>query len=116
MRQHAGFVLLGHLIDLRFGFRFVEGVAGNDVMHRAALFQRRTFHLVALAFHDIAHLLFLRIGQIQVLKHHVVVHARLTFMVHHFAFGRRRRSGGGIRSERHAGSAQSQGRSNKQCS
>ncbi|MNT52687.1 hypothetical protein D3C72_1897240 [compost metagenome] len=114
--QHTGFVLLGHFVDLRFGFRFIEAVAGNDVMHCAAFFQRRTFHLVALTFHDVTHLLFLCIRQVQVFKHHVVMHTRLALVMHHLAFGRC--SGGrcGIRSERHAGSAQSQGRSNKQCS
>ena len=87
-------------------------------MHRAALFQRRTFHLVTLAFHDVANLLFLRVGQIQVFKHHhLMVHTRLAFMMHHhFAFSWRGGRGGGICGERHAGSAQSQGRGNKQCS
>jgi len=85
-------------------------------MHSAALFNRWTLHLVTLAFHDVADLRFLRIRQIQIFKHHVVMHTRLAFVMHHFAFGRRRGRGGGICGERRAGSAQSQGRGNKQCS
>ena len=86
-------------------------------MHCAALFQRRTLHLVALAFHDVADLLLLRIRQVEPLKHHhLVVHTRAFMMHHHFAFGRCGSRGCGICGERHAGSAQSQGRSNKQCS
>ena len=111
-------MLLGHFVDLRFCFCFVEAVASNDVMHRAALFQRRTFHLVTLTFPDVADLLLLRIGQVQIFKHHhLMMHTRLAFMMHHhFAFCRRGGSGRGIGGERHAGSAQSQGRGNKQCS
>jgi hypothetical protein len=35
-------------------------------MHGTTLFQRRTFHLVAFAFPDIADLLFLRIRQVEI--------------------------------------------------
>lgn len=52
-------------------------------MHCAAFFQRRTFHLVTLAFHDFADLLFLRVGQVQVFEHHVLMRTELAFMVHH---------------------------------
>ena len=115
MRQHVGFALFFHLRNLRFGFRFIETIAGNNVVHRATLFQRRTFHLVALTFHDLANLLFLSIGQVQVFEHHVVMRGEFTVVVHH-RFGISWRSCCRVSGVSQVGSTQGQSRGNKQSS
>ena len=105
----------GTFCDLRFSFYFIEGIAGNDVMHCAAFFQRRTFHLVTLAFHDFADLLFLRVGQVQVFEHHVLMRTELAFVVHH-RLRVSRCCGSGVCGMGQVSRAKSQGRGNKQCS
>ncbi|ABE07413.1 hypothetical protein UTI89_C1937 [Escherichia coli UTI89] len=115
VRQHVSFALFFHFCDLRFSFCFIEGIAGNDVMHCAAFFQRRTFHLVTLAFDDFADLLFLRVGQVQVFEHHVLMRTELAFMVHH-RLRVSRCCGSGVCGMGQVSRAKSQGRGNKQCS
>ncbi len=61
------------------------------IVHRAAFFKGRTFHIFALALHDVADLLLLRIGQVQAFKHHVML-TRL--MMHHHRLAVARRGGG----------------------
>lgn len=82
-----------HLIDLRFRLRLIEGVAGDQLVHRAAFFKGRTFHIFALALHDVADLLLLSIGQVQAFKHHVML-TRAAFMMHHHRLAVARRGGG----------------------
>ena len=78
--------------------------------------------MFAVVFHNVANLLFLRIGQVQPLEHHIVTRAHLTFvMMHHFT-GRLRGVGGSggrrgcVCRMSQISRAQSQSRSNKQCS
>ena len=115
MRQHVGFALFFHLRNLRFGFRFIEAIAGDDIVHCTAFFQRRTFHLIALAFHDFANLLFLRVGQIKVFEHHVVMRGELAVVVHH-RFGIRWCSCCSVSSMSQVRSTQRQSRGNNQSS
>ena len=105
----------GTFCDLRFSFYFIEGIAGNDVMHCAAFFLRRTFHLVTLAFHDFADLLFLCVSQVQVFKHHVVMRGELAVVVHH-RFSIRWCSCCSVSSMSQVRSTQRQSRGNKQSS
>ncbi|CDK71812.1 hypothetical protein [Klebsiella pneumoniae IS22] len=112
--QRHRFMLRFHLIDLRFRLRLIEGVAGDQIVHRAAFFKGRTFHIFALALHDVADLLLLRIGQVQAFKHHVML-TRAAFMMHHHRLAVARR-GGGIGGVCQVSRAQSQSRGNKQCS
>ncbi|ABX21561.1 hypothetical protein SARI_01670 [Salmonella enterica subsp. arizonae serovar 62:z4,z23:-] len=113
MRQHIGFALRFHFGNLRFCFGFIERIAGNNIMYGATLFQRRTFHLFALRFHNVANLLLLRIRQVQVFKHHIVMRAKLTFMLHHWLHIRWR-GGVGLIGMSQIRSPHRQGRGHKQ--
>ncbi|CNT78046.1 Uncharacterised protein [Salmonella enterica subsp. enterica serovar Bovismorbificans] len=112
MRQHIGLALRFHFRNLRFGFGFIEGIASDNIMHGATLFQRRTFHLLALRFHNVANLLLLCVRQVQVFKHHIVMWAKFTSMLHHW-LRIRWRGGGSLSGMSEIRSTHRQGRGNK---
>ncbi len=104
-----------HLIDLRFRLRLIEGVAGDQIVHRAAFFKDGRFIFSRSALQLSSRICcFCASVQVQAFKHHVML-TRAAFMMHHHRLAVARR-GGGIGGVCQVSRAQSQSRGNKQCS
>lgn len=109
-------------ITLRFILQLcLAGLALFILVQLAKLYARHKHvdlsasRLVTLAFHDFADLLFLRVGQVQVFEHHVLMRTELAFVVHH-RLRVSRCCGSGVCGMGQVSRAKSQGRGNKQCS